>query len=80
MPEIVSITTQGQLTIPVSIRKSFRIKGSTKAVILRKGNFIIVQPKKDFWSLEGSLTSKIKLTDEELKKARESFLKKWPKI
>ncbi len=79
MQDIVSITSQGQLTIPVSIRKFFNIKGSTKAVIRKEGNLIIVEPKKDFWSLEGSLSSEIKLSDEELKKARESFSKIWPK-
>lgn len=79
MQEIVSITSQGQLTIPASIRQSFGIKGSTKAIIKKEGDLIIVKPKKDFWSLESSLNSEIKLTDDDLKKARESFSKNWPK-
>lgn len=79
MPDIVSITSQGQLTIPVSIRRSFNIKGSVKAIIRKEDNLIIVEPKKDFWSLEGSLASEVKLSDEELRKARESFFKNWAK-
>lgn len=80
MQDIVSITSQGQLTIPVAIRKSFGIKGSVKAVIRRIDNVIVVEPRKDFWSLRGSLTSEVKLSDKELQEARESFSKNWPKI
>jgi len=79
MPDIVSITSQGQLTIPVSIRQSFGIKGSVKAIIRKEENLIIVEPKKDFWSLEGALASEVKLSDEELREARNSFSKNWPK-
>jgi len=79
MQDIVSITSQGQLTIPMSIRRSFGIKGPVKAFIRKENNFIIVEPKKDFWSLEGSLTSEVKLSDKELQEARESFSKNWPR-
>jgi bifunctional DNA-binding transcriptional regulator/antitoxin component of YhaV-PrlF toxin-antitoxin module len=77
--DIVSITSQGQLTIPVKIRESFGIKGPVKAVIKKIDNVIIVEPKKDFWALEGSLSSGAKLSDQELRDARASFSKNWPK-
>ncbi len=77
MQSIVSITSQGQLTIPKSIRKAFGIKRSTKVVIKKMGNKIIIEPKSDFWSLAGSLSSKIKLSDSELRKARKEFSKSW---
>ncbi len=80
MQDIVSITSQGQLTIPMSIRQSFGIRGSVKAVIKRENNLIIVEPKADFWSLEGSLTSEVKLSDQELQEAQESFSQNWPKV
>lgn len=80
MQNIVSITSQGQLTIPRSIRKSFGMKQSTKAVIEKVGNKIIVEPRGDFWSLAGSLSSKIKLSDSQLKEARKEFSKGWGKI
>ena len=73
MPDIVSITSQGQLTIPASIRRSFGIKGRVKALIRRENNLIIVEPREDFWSLAGALTSKIKLSDNELREARDTF-------
>jgi len=44
-------------------------KGSVKAII-----------RKDFWSLEGSLSSGIKLSDKELREARESFSKNLGKV
>lgn len=80
MQDIVSITSQGQLTIPVSIRRSFGIKGSVKAIVRREKDLIIVEPKKDFWSLEGSLASEVKLSDKELQEARKSFAENWPKV
>lgn len=78
MQDIVSITSQGQLTIPVAIRQSFGIKGSVKAVVKRDGDVIIVEPKNDFWSLEGILASGVRLSDKQLKNTRKSFLKNWP--
>ena len=77
--QIVSITTQGQLTIPKGMRKAFKIKGSIKATIHKQGNLIIVEPKQEFWSLAGSLKSKVKLSDKQLKEAREAFSKDWSK-
>lgn len=79
MQQVVSITSQGQLTIPKSLRKSFGIKGSVKAVVRKKGKTILVEPKNNFWSLSGSLKSKVKLTDKQLKKTREAFSQQWAK-
>jgi bifunctional DNA-binding transcriptional regulator/antitoxin component of YhaV-PrlF toxin-antitoxin module len=77
MQHIVSITSQGQLTIPKSFLQDLGISTSTKAIIQKKGNVITVTPRNDFWSLSGSFKSDIKLSDDELKKARESFSKNW---
>jgi AbrB family looped-hinge helix DNA binding protein len=77
MKTVVSITSQGQVTIPITIRKSLQIKGATKAVVEKQGNKIIIEPKKSFWSLAGSLSSGIVLSDNQLKKARKDFSKQW---
>ena len=79
MNYIVSITSQGQLTIPKTIRDDFDINQASKAVVRKMGNKIVVEPKSDFWSLGGSLKSGIKLSNKELRKARLSFAKKWAK-
>lgn len=77
MQQIVSITSQGQLTIPKSFLEDFGISTPIKAMLQKKGNTLIVRPKNDFWSLGGSLKSDIHLTNDELRKARESFSKNW---
>lgn len=77
MLQISSITSQGQLSIPKSFLEELGITSATKAVIERKGQTLVISPRKDFWSLGGSLKSSIKLTDAQLKEARESFSKNW---
>jgi AbrB family looped-hinge helix DNA binding protein len=77
MSQIVSITSQGQVTIPKAMRTFFGISSATKAVISKVGSTIVIQPKPDFWSLEGSLNSAVKLSDDQLRAARSAFEKKW---
>lgn len=77
MQQIVSITSQGQLTIPKSFLKELGIKKSAKAVLVKKGDIIEVHPKKDFWSLSGSMKSGISLSENDLKKARREFSENW---
>jgi bifunctional DNA-binding transcriptional regulator/antitoxin component of YhaV-PrlF toxin-antitoxin module len=79
MQKVVSITSQGQLTIPQKMRDYFGIKGAVKAIIEKKDNVFIVKPQKSFWSLSGSLKSDINLTDEQLREARNEFSKSWSK-
>lgn len=79
MNYIVTITSQGQLTIPKDLLRHFGIEGSTKAKLVRDGDKIIVEPKNDFWSLAGSLKSSVKLSDEQLRQARKEFSKTWGK-
>lgn len=77
MQYTVSITSQGQITIPISLRRELGIKGSVKATITKDGNSFIVNPKKDFWLLGGSLKSTVKLNDAQLKAARQAFESDW---
>lgn len=79
MEKIVSITNQGQLTIPKKFLEDFNIRGATKALVRKLGDTLVVEPKHDFWSLSGSLRSKVSLNNKELKKAREAFAKEWPR-
>lgn len=52
----VSITSQGQISIPAKIRRQFGIgkKGGRATVTAKKGE-IIIKPVKDFFELKGSL-------------------------
>ncbi|MBI2483858.1 AbrB/MazE/SpoVT family DNA-binding domain-containing protein [Candidatus Uhrbacteria bacterium] len=75
--EIVTMTSQGQLTIPKEFRIAFGLRGSTKMAIRKKGGVMIVEPRSDFWDLKGSLRSSAKQSDRALRAARNAFEKKW---
>lgn len=77
MEQVVTITSQGQLTIPKTIREKFGIRGAVKAVVNLQDDAILVRPQGDFWSLSGILRSKVKLSDTKLKRARSEFTKSW---
>lgn len=77
MQAIVSITSQGQVTIPREMRDFLGITGSTRAVAKKVGRQIIIEPQTDFFDLAGSLGGKIKLSDKELRQARDNFSKQW---
>lgn len=73
----MSITSQGQITIPHEMRKALGITGATKAVVIQEKDQIIIKPGLSFDDLAGSLKSNVRLTDEELRQARDSFSKNW---
>jgi len=83
MQKVVSITSQGQLTVPQIMLRSLGVNGPVKAVIRKKADKLEVELKKDFWSLGGSLNTGIKLSDSDLRKARKEFgkslVKQWSK-
>lgn len=79
MNHIVSITRQGQLTIPRTLRQAFGIHGATKALVKKVGSAIVVRPTADFWSLSGSLKSRKRLNSQQLKAARRAFARQWPR-
>lgn len=76
---LVSITRQGQLTVPKVILREFGISKGAKAVVRKNGTTITVTPKKDFWSLSGALKGRVHLTDAQLRAARQAFSKQWPR-
>lgn len=77
MEQVVSITRQGQLTIPKFLRDGFGIQGGARAIVRREGDTIVVKPQGSFWKLGGSLTSAVKLSDTQLRKARHAFGTRW---
>jgi len=77
MKSIVSITRQGQITIPTEMRRRLGVEGQSQAIIELVGSKLVIEPRSDFWSLAGSLASPVKLTDAQLKKARKQFAKDW---
>jgi len=63
----VSITSQGQISIPAKIRKNLGLRKNTKAFVTEENGKVIVEPVKDFLELRGSIkTNKKQLSNEEL--------------
>lgn len=60
MTHIVSITSQGQISIPAKIRRSLAIEKNQKAYVKEEGGKIVIEPIADILSLKGSLKHKAK--------------------
>ena len=81
MQHVVSkLSVKGKLTISQTIRNMFGLSRSTKAVVTVEDDKMIIEPKWDFWSLEGLLSSEVSLSDSDLKKARTKFSKQWSDV
>lgn len=55
MAQIVSITSQGQISIPAKIRRELGLDEYRKAVVRRNGGQIVIEPVEDILKLGGSL-------------------------
>ena len=51
--EIV-VKKKGQTTIPVRIRKKFKIEEGTRLTVVETDEGILLKPKKSFWDMLGS--------------------------
>jgi AbrB family looped-hinge helix DNA binding protein len=51
--EIV-VKKKGQTTIPVRIRKKFKIEEGTRLAVVETDEGILLKPKKSFWDMLGS--------------------------
>ena len=58
MQQVVSITSQGQITIPAAFRRLLRLDTYPKATIKLSRQTLIIEPTPDFLNLAGNLQSK----------------------
>lgn len=58
MQQIVSITSQGQITIPAVFRRLLGLDQYQKAIVHTEDNKIVVEPIPDLMSLAGTLQKK----------------------
>jgi len=79
MQKMVSLTGQNQISIPKWIVKQWGEQKPRKLVITKVGDEIRIRPIKNFWSVVGSLKSKITLSNEQLSGARAKFEQEWPR-
>ena len=54
MESEVVVTKKGQTTIPVSLRRKYKIEEGTRLAVLDTEEGILLKPKQSFWDLIGS--------------------------
>lgn len=72
----VSITSQGQISIPAPIRKKLGLDKSKKAVVSEKDGKLFIEPVKDLLELKGSLKTDISASQGQVREAFEGYLAK----
>ena len=58
MQQVVSITSQGQITLPAAIRRLFGLDKFKKVLVRAQTNQIIIEPMTDFSKMAGILKNK----------------------
>lgn len=67
MTYTVSITSQGQLSLPIKIRRELGFMKTNTALVTVQDGKVIIEPVKDFLELKGSIkTNKKPLTNKQL--------------
>jgi len=74
----VSITSQGQISIPAPIRRKLGLNERKKAIVSEKDGKVVIAPVKDLLELKGSLKTKIKATPKQIREAFEEYLAQRP--
>lgn len=63
----VSITSQGQISIPIQLRRKLGLEKNKKALVTEQAGKLVVEPVKDLLELGGSLkTNRKPLSNAEL--------------
>ncbi len=76
MAYVVSITSQGQISIPAQIRRDLNLDKTRKALITIQGNKAVIEPLKDLLELKGSFKTKIKADSDKIRASFEQYLAK----
>lgn len=71
---IVTITSQGQITIPAKIRRQLGLDKTKKAQVAEQDGKLVIEPVKDLLELGGSIKSKKRISPRKLRKAFEEYL------
>ena len=64
MAEMMTVSTKGQITIPVAVRATFGIKTGDKVIGEYSGNAFVIKKPVDFFSLKGCFSGG-RMTDDE---------------
>lgn len=75
MTYTVSITKQGQISIPAPLRKKYGLDKSKKAIVYPTAEGkIVIEPVRDLLSLLGSLKTKKRISPRKIRKEFEKYL------
>ena len=74
MTYTVSVTSQGQISIPAKLRRKLGLDKHKQALVSEKEGKIIIEPVKDFLELKGSLKTNIKANPRQLREAFKEYL------
>lgn len=74
MTYTVSITSQGQISIPAPIRHKLDLNKSKKALISERDGKLFIEPVKDLLELKGVFKTNIKATSKATREAFENYL------
>ena len=75
MNYLVSITSQGQISIPKDILRQFNLENTNKAIVspIDEGRFV-VEPVADFLAFKGSIKTKKKFSAKKIRQQFEEYL------
>ncbi len=70
----VSITSQGQISIPAKLRRELGLGSGKRALVSVEGERLIIEPVADLLDLKGSLKTNIKATPRQIREAFGQYL------
>lgn len=74
MTYTVSITSQGQISIPAKIRRQLKLDKTMRAIVSSQDGKVIIEPVKDILELAGSFIPKAKAQPKQIRSGFEKYL------
>lgn len=70
----VSVTSQGQISIPAKLRRQLGLEKTKKVLVFSQGGRLVAEPVKDILELKGSLKTRIKASPRQIREAFGKYL------
>lgn len=74
MTYVVSITSQGQISIPVAFRRQLNLSKKNKAIVRLEDNTIILEPIEDLFDLQGFFRTERHVSSRKIREGFERYL------
>lgn len=66
MKKVVTVTSQGQITIPASMRKQLNLNNSKELILTFLNGKVTMEPTKDIYQLQGALENNLLVKQKQL--------------